>query len=460
MKKTKNFLVAIIATASIITLASCSSTDEDVLSIDPTIQTNGIATDLGGGVFASIVSGDGVLTVEIPETGAWVSYDESKAEKGDLTLIVEENFTGIDRSTTVKISGGGTSYDIPVKQSSTMDGEDATNDEASFANVAKNKGLGFGYNIKEFKKTNTVFNMKRIQYKQENDESGEVGDLILEDVNNELKSQSAQVDSIENKKDTLGVSLACDISYGLFKFGISGKYESAEKRYTATKEYNVGAKVPALTSTLDCNSILELSKEDEKLLSLGFRSLRSNIEKLAGESKTADDATMKECLQKLCDSYGAMFVSGSTLGGLLALHVETDSIYCKEKMAVDTAKVTAAISAGLLKIDAGVEVSYEKESVEILNHSNVSLEIKGGDATKYGSLICANLGRDTQSEMVNEWIQTINLSDNNKENNTEVVSLDLRPIWTLFDDASDIVRNYVLDKFADVKELNVYRTEQ
>ena len=71
------------------------------------------------------------------------------------------------------------------------------------------------------------------------------------------------------------------------------------------------------------------------------------------------------------------------------MHFSYDSLAMEEKLGVEHAKVALSITAGLFKLDAGVEVTYEKQAETLAENSYITCFVRGGEGEDVSKLITA-----------------------------------------------------------------------
>lgn len=458
-------------------LMSCSD-DEAVFSVDPDVVNAGVSTDLDGGYYDIDVKSNGKWTASLSSDCEWamILNNEGKGN-GSVTLFIEGNYTNIGRTATLTITNGDEPVSIRVSQDNTLGGQPVANgdDDRYFINVASAKGLGMGYDLKDHKTRAAVINLKAIEKLMEEDDVTYYG-LYTSNPISKLEAGDVNVDSVEIKNDSLGVRLDMKIAYGTFKLGISGGFHSTEERATTAKSFKTAANYPTMEAALDYSSVAanyenwmtegkpvyvnEAKKEKDyraSLLTPGFASKRDSV--IAAIQNKANSSELASFLKILIDTYGPVVTTRSTLGGMFALECYYDSIYVKEDMALDSAKISVSIKAGLFSLDAGVAASYGKASTEILQHSTCSCVIMGGEQNGQTG-IYTNFKNQTYASLnksVGEWVKGIVTTDDKKTNNSEVISIELVPIWLFFDNTSaGVVQEYVLKRYPESGFLKNY----
>ena len=439
------------------TFTACSDDDsEAILSIDPSVS-EGIVAELDGGFYEIPVTTDQSWTARLEDGCIWASLSGAKGEgSGSIEVCVDANYTGIGRKTNVLITSGDKVVIVPVSQR-TPD----TNDDDDFYNIASNKGLGYGFDLSSFSNGSTmIFNLKAIQKLVEADDVEYEG-LFTSDVLHDLKTHDINVDSVEEKADTLGVSLRMNINYGLFHLGVKAKYEGTEKRNTNSKLYKVVQSAPMLNSKINYNEILThyrkwVASGKSDTLQGGEKDYRKNLLQNTPKSlldslyQAKDEGAMKQWAQAIYSTLGPAFISGTTLGGSVAMQLYIDSVYHEEAMKLDTAEVDVAFKSGLFSLDAKVDVEYKKKAKEILNHANCNVDIRGGSVTTSSALGSAFKAKQYEQldSLYKNWVDSLILDNDKKKNTTSIIAVDVVPIWVLADvgPARQYLRKFVLEQ--------------
>ena len=200
---------------------SCSDDDDKEFSIEETYTKDGITTQYDGGIYKIKVKGNSEWVATVPDGNEWINLVVNKGKGNEeLVILVEQSYDGSGRNADVTVTSGGDKLVIPVRQVANRD-----NAMDGFSTIT-NKGLGYGFDPKNYTRgTYSILTLKAIDAVKATDDIM-YGNLISETLLPELKALDANVDSLEDKSDTLNIKLSCDISYGTFKLGISGGLDS------------------------------------------------------------------------------------------------------------------------------------------------------------------------------------------------------------------------------------------
>ena len=469
MKRVKNFFLksGLLMMAMGMTFTSCNDEDALRLEVDKNLLSTGIVSDVEGGFFDIPIKSNGEWTASLPDDCEWAGLLGAKGN-GDniITLSIDDNYVGAGRSTVVTINNGEVTYNVAVTQ-------ETGNENAEFVNIAASKGLGYGYDPKNYKiKQSAVLNVKAMNQLAEEDDI-EYGTLFESDRLSVLEVTDVNIDSLETKKDSLHVALSMSISYGTFKFGLSGGYHSSEERNTTMRQYRSAAHYPTLEARMGYADALSFyadylaeQSEDPRAAQTEKdyrKSLLSNsfAKKMTALSAACDDngvdsTKANKLAKEILNTYGPTVIVSSTLGGSFALEYYADSIYTHEEMGMDSAKVSAKISTGLFSLDAEVSAEYQKDMTEILQHSICSCVLKGGNSKDQAAIYEHFKAKEygLLNEAVRDWISNMETSDDKKTNTAELISVDVVPIWIFAEGtAQDILKAYVMSVYKDVEEM-------
>lgn len=450
------YLMAMAITA--VTFTGCSESDSEAFfAVDPTVST-GIIAELDGGFYQIPITANQKWTARLEDGCDWASLSDDEGNgSGSIELSVDANYKGTGRKANVFISSGDKIVCVPISQRT----PDAN--EEDFYDIASNKGLGFGLDLSSFSNGNTmVFNLKAIQKLMEQDDLEYEG-MFNSDEIDDFHADEISVDSIEDKKDSLGIELRFNINYGLFHLGVKAKYRGEEERKTDSHRYKVSQSLPMLEASINYNEILSHYRawikngrpkklEDEKTNDYRGNLLqKSVITRLDTLELSKDSTRIKQAAQWMYSNLGPALITGTTLGGSVAMQLYVDSVYFNEVMALDTAYVDVAFKSGLFSLDANVNVGYKKESTEHLKHSVCDADIHGGDAASSSALYNAFRTKkyNDLDTLFQNWVKSLKLSNVKKENTASIINMDVVPIWVLVDEynpARSYLRQYVIQQ--------------
>ncbi len=396
----------------------------------------------------------GNWTATLPDDCEWAMII-SQSGKGDGTIRIglDTNFGGAQRNTTLTLSAGNETYDVILTQSGELQG--MVGENATDTQTLITRQLGYGYNALEQENNpktspkygvNCVFNTGVLEKLMDSNPSL-YRSLIMNTPRTNIDYQAAQMDTLLNKTDELSVKLSINVSYGMFSFGLSGAYSGKEDFNSNKLIMGYAAEYPVMDASIAYSDAMALyedySDEDDRdpqdlragIYAPGFLSKTRKLKK-AIESKK--QAQINNAVASIIQGYGTGVVVNSTLGGSVVMEMALDTIWMKEHLSVDSAKVTTKISIGLFKLDANISVDYVNEAITILKNTRYRVDIKGGSLEKSAALSTAFTTAQDGPALRNSlqtWINT--LKDDSSGiigKNCDLIGIEVTPIWMLFDD--------------------------
>jgi hypothetical protein len=437
---------------------ACSSDDEVKYVEFGDGLESGVTVTMEGNLYELNVKSNGAWQASLSEKCDWAALikDSGKGD-GNIQILVEDNLTGVTRYTDLTLTVGNETKTVRLTQMDTLDGV-ALNDgeDVEYLSTIKSKKLGYGCNAVEFyddasknklKFTVNVFNISAINSLVKSDDM--YGDLITSNPAPSIDYQSANVDTIVSKEDSLGVSLSMSIAYGTIKFGVSGRYSGFENYDSSLKVIHIGADYPSLDATLSYADAVQIyddwvdegkPKEDLRrgALAMGFAAARNELKALCNDANAAEADKMEKA-DEIISKFGTGITTSSKLGGMIAMDLYYDSLKIEEVMRIDTAKITADINMGLFSLKGKVEVSYKNEATTIMQNSSHKVEMKGGSTDKMSEVIRQfenNASNDVLNSAIKDWTASLSNGDDGKSGNVALLTAEVVPIWNLFDSKS------------------------
>lgn len=435
----------------VFTLASCSD-DETFLNIVEEQEI--LNTYRAGGSYTIDIQTNDNWTASIDEDADWIILLD-KAGQGNHTIriIAEHNYGDNSRNALLTVEAGGLKKIITINQSYLPEGEDAPdNSELTYYDNVTTKGLGRGFDIRKMKLKDPLFAMNGIKSLIETK-----GGLYNEEYIANPQFNVADMDSLINKLDSLSVDSAhIGISYGLFKLNIDAFYKSTEKAGSSTIRYRRSVNLPKYKAEVFASSIISTydksstsQEEKDLLLSEAFAEYREAIIESLDEN---DMDTYKAYMEELDNDFGAAVVIGSTLGGELSMTLESDSVYIEDYLNAG-GSVKMAVSS---IFSAGVNVDYQKAGTEIINRTNLQLNVYGGDTQKAAQLANYLTGSHQLSATdINtyqtEWGNSIDV-----KSNAEIIEWNLKGIWSLFPvKYRKTIKSWFSEQYKDCKTYDI-----
>lgn len=467
---------------------SCSDSDFDSkLELGDNVVAEGIEAEIDGEIATLNIASNDDWTIDVPEDAASWVYVPVRSGHGNMAVPVsiDANFgSSKGRSTVLTITTGDVERKVVVSQVPSYQGESTTNEEsADYIQIAATKGVGLGLNLRSLAAKYSVINLKAVDKLQKLNPA-EYSTFFTYDRLSTAAAAGAVIDSVDTKKDSLGVKLTFDINYGAFKLNISGAYCGDESKNHLSTEYRYGATyniasanadMPSLvaayneaTSSDDASSTEQLLKRT--LLTPGFIAAKNDVEE-AYQGKDPDE--ISEAIEDLVGNYGPVVITGCDLGSSISLWMKYDRDSIADILRVDTARLNLAINVGLFKLGANVEVSYKKEGIQLLENSSFRYHIAGGTKAaqdNVSSILSAKRTKGDEDKVysnlhdkLDAWIASLN-ADN--PTTLTYTRLHIYPIWYFFqgklrtevkkwvkenyEDKMDIINNNVVD--ADVPD--------
>lgn len=483
MKRIFNLITLCIA-LSFFTV-SCNDATDDIspkpTPADEEIVTKGLSVDLLDNTYEVPVKAEGKWTAAIGNDCKWARLvNASGVGDGSLIIYVSTNYDGVVRKAPVTITGNAGTTTFYIVQDVTVDGEPASNDGDAvyFAEMARSKGLGIGYDLVHPYKKDSSGNTTTLNLK--------AGASVI-NVNNIISNhaekgyyieQSRSAGNVndfngamfENKHDSLGVTLNVKISYGAFKFDLNGAFAGVENRITNSFHVQYSRDFPIFNASIDYRSIVssywrayaadstlrnDLSRG---MISPGFVDLVDQL------SRANDESEEEDIMDELIDSYGTGVVVSADFGGSVALECYVDTTKVEETMDIKGA-IATSFKAALFSIEAKVEAKYLKTAAASLTNSEHHMSIRGGDRGSIAKVLNALSGisftkRDVQevNNSLAAWVTSIQYDNNTKKNTVEILNADVIPIWSFLPNSlngksglSRKLRNYIRTRYPEAE---------
>ena len=249
-------------------VVACSDDDDSTedatkaisLSVDKTIVTRGVTTDVHSAIVDVPVKSDGDWQAWLSNDVEWVGLLENKVfYTGDKTLrlFFDENRTGHDRSTMLRIvTDDGDATDVKVTQTQLWNGETPSNNSAQwFGDNGLGRGLNYEYlfegdtaqnhkskfNPNSMTLTNPIFNWAGITELQ--GKTGPDGkkllsaDAYVENRLEQINFEDLMRDSLVHGKDSIGIKFDLELSFGFVEFEAHGAYKAKENKDAVKLNY-------------------------------------------------------------------------------------------------------------------------------------------------------------------------------------------------------------------------------
>ena len=464
----------------IISFFSSCSADEPISIDDSDITTYGLRVSVLDGACSFNVKGEGKWEALLSEECDWATIINTEGVgKGTVEIIYDTNNSGVERHAAITLKSGNQIVEIPLTQGASIDGGAPDND-AEFIKLAGTKYIGYGCNLLEFfddAKNNpltytacNVGNTTAISRLMENDDFGEYATLANTTEITNTDYENVRIDTIVDKKDNLGISIDIQVAYGLMKFGLSGAYHGGETLSSEALQIKTGANYPSLEASVNYADILAAYDEwvDEgspkkdyrmSILTKGFSGVREQLRKACNDDKASSEE-VDGIVGRIIRDYGTGIVTRSKLGGMIALQLEVDSVYIREVTSLDSAKITADISAGLFSLKGAAKATYTNNAINHFKNSRHKIKMLGGDGKMMKSIMSTfeNSSFDMKlAEAVVDWSNTI-VNSNDRNNTAELLDVEVKPIWVMFTDEKSVaaIKKYLQSRHPNSKFLKTY----
>ena len=246
---------------------SCKDDDDDnsseqasTVTLDSELLTRGIETELKTAAVDVKVTSNGQWTATLGKDANWVMIKDWQVTYNGtqtLTLLFDENTTGYDRTTKLRIGNSDGEYQtVNVRQTATLDGQMPKNGSGlAFAGQGLGCGIDYDYvlNVKNKTNTNQKFeptkvkkqnNLFNIAYIEELQKQGTLRSAYTESQLSltELKAQMVDSSMVKMKKFDASLTLSCN--FGAINFSAHGHYVSKKKQTESAVDYVITRYAP------------------------------------------------------------------------------------------------------------------------------------------------------------------------------------------------------------------------
>lgn len=485
MFKLKNTPYWFLLGAFALTMAACSKDDENILNI-PEGNNEQVTIDCEN-VFLELpieTNGKWEATVKSnneEDDASWIAIINNQGEgSGEVKLAVDYNESEMPRSAIVSLTNGEKTVDYTITQAS-YDNSDTGENAANYKKY-HNSGIGKGLSVKTTTNGNDyaallkdqIFNYSAMDESIEAEHSN----LVTETNITNAKISFSDLISLQNQEKDIKANLSVDISYGLFKLGLSGNFKMYGSERDSIHTYGATASIPCATLQMDYESLLDYldmsdmtdtNKEQRlKLFSSTFINYHDNIEKYIDnggnlEGKDENSQKLLNTLNKLDKKFGPVFTRIVTKGGSVDIDFQLKEMESADTLKIGGKLTTSFSSLFSLKVEAAAD--YMNANKTFTKGSTLNITINGGDlssvATLSGALksITSNENSDAtkMTEAIVEWSKGVNVE------NSVIINVTVAGIWELFSDkAADVLKEYFKGKYknnADGKSPYLYNIE-
>ena len=441
------------------------------------------------------VKAQGEWTVSIePNTCDWIYLITTSGNGNkDLKLSVGTNLGEVMREATIRVSNATSHVDYTIRQ--LLDDDNSASD-AQY----DNSGLGYGVKMQptegglgiySFIKSYSIINFEQLGDGSVLDEPNFVRTVPYDD----FKFIVKDLNTYQNEERELKASLDLNISYGLFKLGLSGNFKMYGAQQDTTKCFGAIVTYPTNILRLNYSHLTanykenRTSPEDElyrtkraHLFNSEFLTCHDKIEELVAnnvkyvknptEGSDASTIELWKNLEKLNDNFGPVFIDQVLQGG----NVDID-FQVADNSATDTLAIHGKLKSSfnsLFSFDVEVTADYLNDVSSHLDGATLIVDAQGGSLKTKKELIKSltsltslkskteekaaekaaekaeerTFDLDTVMNAIEKWADTIE-----KDKKVTNIHFETTPIWNLFStDAAIVLKSYFKDKYPNAKD--------
>ncbi len=271
MKNYFNWLLTAMLTLGIgLNVTSCKSDDDDTsgsteqtstVSVDADLLSHGIETEMKSAAVDVKITSNGLWTATLAKGTDWVMIkDWQVTYEGPqtLTLLFDENTTGYDRTTQMRIGNSDGEYQtINIRQTAMIDGQAPKNANGlAFAGQGLGCGIDYDYalNVKnksntdqkfeptKVKKSNNIFNIAQIEALQK---SGQLQSSAYQETYIPLADlQAKMIDSSMVKLKDVNFNLTMSVNFSSINFSAHGNFVSKKTQTESAIDYIITRNAP------------------------------------------------------------------------------------------------------------------------------------------------------------------------------------------------------------------------
>lgn len=295
-----------------LTIVACSDDDDkkaptvEAVTIESDLLTHGIETDMQSAVIEVPVKCNGQWTATLKEGTNWaqildwqVTFNGPKT----LTLILDENLSKVDRSTTLTIGNSAGQFQrIPVRQFYNYKGQAPTNGSGqAYADKGLGTGIDYDYamNVKSKENTdekfdptmihglNNIFNISQIEKLKE---TGKLqASAYVEAPISLADLQAAMLDSSLVQSKHLDVSIDLEVSFGMIEFSAHAAYNSDKVESRGHVDYTIVRNAPMYNIYLSPAELSAYAQKNRKIDMTDLSGMRQQIEELQNTYKELNE---------------------------------------------------------------------------------------------------------------------------------------------------------------------------
>lgn len=450
---------------SIVILASCSD-DPEVPTITPpsesesTIQVNG-ASNIGSIQVKAV--GNWTATV-VEEDADWIYLENTQGKgNGEIIYSIDRNVETSSRIGTIRVSNGTQSVDYRISQEERLlTSESNSEDDGGYlgCGVAISAPGGTDTGVERFFSATNV--VKYSTFKKLED----VEPILTLKPSTETTFSFTDLREYQRSERKITADLKVDISYGLFKLGLSGHFNMYGQQMDSVRCFGASANMPISIMTLNYANLNEYATDDEykskrtMIFTSRFLNCLDSIESCVANGTTdwygsdKQQQKLKKALTKLDKYFGPLIATQITTGGLVDIDFRV-----KEMEAVDTLNIYGKLEgsfSSLFSLDVAASAEYLNTNKSFMSGSELQVRINGGPLDAQTNLISklSNLvspGETYSSKVIIEAIA--DWSKSLTPTYCTPIRCSVTGIWELFsDDAAEVIKSYFLERYPNQKK--------
>ena len=325
MKRTilNNWLMAVLMAGISLGVTSCKDDDNkeetvepsSTVSVDQSIVSHGLETDMKSAVVQLPVTSNGLWTVTLKKGTDWlqikdwqVTYNGSQ----NLELLFDENRTGYDRTTTLNLGNSeGEVQTITVRQTYTYEGMPPTNGSGlAFADKGVGCGMDYDYalNVKlapeanakfeptKVKKNNNIFNIAKIERLQS---EGKLQHSAYTEATipfSELQAHMTDSSLVQSKD--LKASLKVTVTLGEIRFSAQGSYHARKEEKYSYVDYVITRLAPMYNVVVSPAEVTTYATEHREMAKDRDSQLEKEVDELIERYKKENERRHRKNLNE------------------------------------------------------------------------------------------------------------------------------------------------------------------
>ena len=365
----------------------------------------------------------------------FVFLSDSIVRSGEpLTIEVEQNPYQEERFGELEFTDrqGAIIRTYSLRQASSLS---QTVGEAYSGALMRSYGVGYGYDaFGKYASYNSVrdqvISLPALRlYERENKTSCIVDDSAPDMVTTILEGKDS-----EQLLKSLSAHAGLGLDVGFFQAHVEGSYARSDLKTNAYSFCTIMNNYKALSRHIDPYSLIEIARDNPKILTEGFRNCINKISDAIGKDNL-DEAT--EYTDELFRIYGTHVIYHADLGGKLEFCSTFERAALDSKTTLSVAAEASFLNMCGFKMEEGQTNTYSQTSTR----QSRSISARGGDVTYITEII--NCEKDVLGDnIVDKWYKSIRLDlQDPVKNNVELIDFKLFPIYEFITDEK--ARNFV-----------------